>query len=258
MPWIVKNDKEFEWVGKWATQQVADRGLRWMLVGFESPSGAMPVEGGQVVVDGVSAGRVTSRAALGRARQGDRPRDRPARARGRGRRGSSSRSTGGRWRCASTSGRSSILRASGSRHERRARLPLAVARPGRGRLPPRGALRGRAALPRCGRDVRGARRLARPRPACRARPSISPRVGIADLSHLGKLDVRPAPPADLEGDGVTTYRLSPRRALVALPAVGARGRRGAGRRRRARPRHDRRLHGARARPGPRRARSSPG
>ena len=49
MPWLVKNDKEFEWVGKWATQQAADRGLRWMLVGFESPSGAMPVEGGQVV-----------------------------------------------------------------------------------------------------------------------------------------------------------------------------------------------------------------
>ena len=40
MPWLVKNDKDFEWVGKWATQQVADRGLRWMLVGFESPSGA--------------------------------------------------------------------------------------------------------------------------------------------------------------------------------------------------------------------------
>ena len=60
MPWIVKNDKEFEWVGKWATQQVADRGLHWMLVGFESPTGAMPVEGGQVVVDGISSGRVTS------------------------------------------------------------------------------------------------------------------------------------------------------------------------------------------------------
>ena len=60
MPWIVKQDKEFEWVGKWATQQVADRGLHWMLVGFESPSGTLPVEGGQVVVDGVSSGRVTS------------------------------------------------------------------------------------------------------------------------------------------------------------------------------------------------------
>jgi sarcosine oxidase subunit alpha len=60
MPWLVKNDKEFEWVGKWAAQQVADRGLRWMLVGFTSPNGVMPVEGGQVVVDGRSAGRVTS------------------------------------------------------------------------------------------------------------------------------------------------------------------------------------------------------
>jgi sarcosine oxidase subunit alpha len=60
MPWIVKNDKEFDWVGKWAAQQIHDRGLKWMLVGFESPSGAMPVEGGQVVVDGKSAGRVTS------------------------------------------------------------------------------------------------------------------------------------------------------------------------------------------------------
>jgi glycine cleavage system aminomethyltransferase T len=60
MPWIVKNDKDFEWVGKWATQQVAERGLEWMLVGFVSPTGAIPVEGGQVVVDGRSAGRVTS------------------------------------------------------------------------------------------------------------------------------------------------------------------------------------------------------
>ena len=60
MPWLVKNDKEFAWVGKWATQEVRDRGLRWMLVGFESPTGAMPVEGGQVVVDGRSSGRVTS------------------------------------------------------------------------------------------------------------------------------------------------------------------------------------------------------
>jgi sarcosine oxidase subunit alpha len=60
MPWIVKHDKEGDWVGKWATQQVADRGLRRMLVGFESPTGAVPVEGAQVVVDGASAGRVTS------------------------------------------------------------------------------------------------------------------------------------------------------------------------------------------------------
>lgn len=43
------------------------------------------------------------------------------------------------------------------------------------------------------------------------------RVGVADVSHLGKLDVRPAPAAGLQGDGVTTYRLSPRRALVLHP-----------------------------------------
>lgn len=42
-------------------------------------------------------------------------------------------------------------------------------------------------------------------------------VGIADLSHVGTLDVRPAPAADLTGAGVTTYRLSPRRALVLYP-----------------------------------------
>ena len=41
------------------------------------------------------------------------------------------------------------------------------------------------------------------------------RVGIADLSGLGKLDVRPAPTAV---EGATTYRLSPRRALVLFPA----------------------------------------
>ncbi len=39
-------------------------------------------------------------------------------------------------------------------------------------------------------------------------------VGIADLSQLGKLDVRPAPP---DVDGPTTYRLSRRRALVLFP-----------------------------------------
>ena len=43
------------------------------------------------------------------------------------------------------------------------------------------------------------------------------RVGIADLSHLGTLDLRPAPAADVQGAGVTTYRLSPRRALVLYP-----------------------------------------
>ena len=59
MPWIVKLDKD-DFVGKWSLEQVAERGLNWMLVGFEMANGRAPLEGGQVVVDGVSAGRVTS------------------------------------------------------------------------------------------------------------------------------------------------------------------------------------------------------
>jgi sarcosine oxidase subunit alpha len=59
MPWIVKLDKE-DFVGKWSLEHVGERGLRWMLVGFEMANGRAPLEGGQVVVDGISAGRVTS------------------------------------------------------------------------------------------------------------------------------------------------------------------------------------------------------
>ena len=59
MPWIFKADKD-DFVGKWATEKVAERGLKWMLAGFESPTGRLPLEGGQVVVDGKSSGRVTS------------------------------------------------------------------------------------------------------------------------------------------------------------------------------------------------------
>ncbi len=59
MSWIVKLDKD-EFVGKWAIEKVQERGLKWMLVGFEMPNGRAPIEGGQVVVDGKSAGRITS------------------------------------------------------------------------------------------------------------------------------------------------------------------------------------------------------
>jgi sarcosine oxidase subunit alpha len=59
MPWIVKLDKE-DFVGKWSIEHVQERGLQWMLVGFEMENGRLPLEGGQVVVEGKSAGRVTS------------------------------------------------------------------------------------------------------------------------------------------------------------------------------------------------------
>jgi glycine cleavage system aminomethyltransferase T len=44
-------------------------------------------------------------------------------------------------------------------------------------------------------------------------------VGIADMSHLAKFEIRPAGEA-IEGGGVTWYPISPRRALVlCLPAL---------------------------------------
>jgi glycine cleavage system aminomethyltransferase T len=43
-------------------------------------------------------------------------------------------------------------------------------------------------------------------------------VGVADLSHLTKLELRPAG-EPIEGDGVVWYRISPRRALVICAAA---------------------------------------
>jgi sarcosine oxidase subunit alpha len=59
MPWIVKFDKE-DFVGKWSLAHVQERGFREQLVGFEMRDGVVPPEGGQIVVDGRPAGRVTS------------------------------------------------------------------------------------------------------------------------------------------------------------------------------------------------------
>jgi sarcosine oxidase subunit alpha len=59
MPWIVKLDKD-DFVGKWSIEHVKERGLQSMLVGFEMRNGQVPLEGGQVVMDGRSVGRVTS------------------------------------------------------------------------------------------------------------------------------------------------------------------------------------------------------
>ena len=59
MPWIVKLDKG-DFVGRWAIEHVQEAGVRERLVGFTLPADALPKEGAQVVVDGASAGRVTS------------------------------------------------------------------------------------------------------------------------------------------------------------------------------------------------------
>jgi sarcosine oxidase, subunit alpha len=61
MPWLVKWEKG-DFVGKWSLEQVRERGLRDQLVGFEMDGdlGAVPAEGGQIVIDGKPGGRVTS------------------------------------------------------------------------------------------------------------------------------------------------------------------------------------------------------
>ena len=61
MPWIVKLDKE-DFVGKRSLELVRERGLRDRLVGFEMADGigAVPAEGGQIVIGGRPGGRVTS------------------------------------------------------------------------------------------------------------------------------------------------------------------------------------------------------
>jgi sarcosine oxidase subunit alpha len=58
MPWIVNFEKD-DFVGKWALEHVRARGYRELLVGFETGR-VVPPEGGQVVLDGRPAGRVTS------------------------------------------------------------------------------------------------------------------------------------------------------------------------------------------------------
>ncbi|HEY2260189.1 MAG TPA: glycine cleavage T C-terminal barrel domain-containing protein, partial [Solirubrobacteraceae bacterium] len=61
MPWIVKLDKEQDFIGKWALEHYADLTPATALVGFTLPNGDVPTEG-SVVVDaaGTPAGQVTS------------------------------------------------------------------------------------------------------------------------------------------------------------------------------------------------------
>jgi sarcosine oxidase, subunit alpha len=60
MPWIVKLDKEEQFIGRWALEAVQERGEENKLVGFTIDNGAVPTEGAAVVTDGRPVGRVTS------------------------------------------------------------------------------------------------------------------------------------------------------------------------------------------------------
>ena len=61
MPWIVKLDKEQDFIGRWALEEFAAREPTLRLVGFELANGAVPHEGAAVLAgrDG-ALGRVTS------------------------------------------------------------------------------------------------------------------------------------------------------------------------------------------------------
>jgi sarcosine oxidase subunit alpha len=61
MPWIVKLDKEQDFIGKWALERYADQPLETALVGITLENGHVPTEGAAVMPDGESPmGQVTS------------------------------------------------------------------------------------------------------------------------------------------------------------------------------------------------------
>jgi sarcosine oxidase subunit alpha len=61
MPWIVKLDKDSDWIGRYSIEFYKRRGERNALVGFVGSNGKVPIEGAQVVADdGEPCGRITS------------------------------------------------------------------------------------------------------------------------------------------------------------------------------------------------------
>ncbi|MGH2962376.1 MAG: glycine cleavage T C-terminal barrel domain-containing protein, partial [Solirubrobacterales bacterium] len=61
MPWIVKLDKDQDFIGRWALEEFEGHDPALKLVGFELANGAVPREGAAVIADGDGPpGRVTS------------------------------------------------------------------------------------------------------------------------------------------------------------------------------------------------------
>jgi sarcosine oxidase, subunit alpha len=61
MPWIVKLDKEQDFIGRWALERYAEQPLETALVGFTLENGQVPTEGAAVLRDGEGPmGQVTS------------------------------------------------------------------------------------------------------------------------------------------------------------------------------------------------------
>ena len=156
MPWIVKLDKEQDWIGKWALEHYAERAVETSLVGFTLSNGHVPTEGAVVMPEnGVADGPGHERALLAEARPGDRD------GVGAGRAGEGRRAHHDLGRGQADRGRGpdeALLRP--RRGDPALMSSLAFLSPGPGALAksPDGAGRGRG-----GRDVRGARRLERGR-----------------------------------------------------------------------------------------------
>jgi sarcosine oxidase subunit alpha len=60
LPWIVKLDKEHDFLGRWSLEMTADSAGAERLVGFTAAPEEVAEEGAAIVVDGAPAGRVTS------------------------------------------------------------------------------------------------------------------------------------------------------------------------------------------------------
>jgi aminomethyltransferase len=61
MPWIVKLDKDEDFIGKWALEHAAEHPGETALVGFTLPDGDVPTEGAAVLDErGEPIGQVTS------------------------------------------------------------------------------------------------------------------------------------------------------------------------------------------------------
>ncbi len=69
MPWIVKLDKEQDFIGKWALEHFSEHGAGVALVGFSMPNGDVPTEGAVVLdAEGTPAGPGDQLAPLAGAR----------------------------------------------------------------------------------------------------------------------------------------------------------------------------------------------
>ncbi len=61
MPWIVKLDKEQDYIGRWALERFSQEPLETALVGFKLPDGDVPTEGAAILPEGDGpVGQVTS------------------------------------------------------------------------------------------------------------------------------------------------------------------------------------------------------